>query len=74
MSKNLFIAVQELDLKQLWLSVFADYNKTGNNRSLYELIIAYCDESMRKQDDISVNEWIDNLMSMKTTDNIELVH
>ena len=42
MSSNLFIALQELDLKKIWLSVFADFHNNGNNQSKYDEIVALC--------------------------------
>ena len=69
MSSNLFIAVQELDLKQLWLSVFTDYHLNGRNQSQYDEIVALCRHSLIMGDKMSVNDWIDNIIHQKYPNN-----
>ena len=69
MSSNLFIALQELDLKKIWLSVFADFHNNGNNQSKYDEIVALCRHSVIVGDEMSVNDWIDNIIHWKYTNN-----
>ena len=69
MSSNLFIAVQELDLKQLWLSVFTDYHLNGSSQSQYDEIVALCRHSLIMGDKMSVNDWIDNIIHQKYPNN-----
>ena len=69
MSSNLFIAVQELDLKRLWLSVFTDFHTNGANQSKYDEIVALCRHSVIVGDKMSVNDWIDNIIHQKYSSN-----
>jgi hypothetical protein len=69
MSSNLFVAVQELELKKLWLSVFADFHKNGNNKSKYDEIVALCRHSIVMGDKMSVDDWIDNIIHWTETNN-----